>query len=123
MAKKESKPRNPLASMGAIGPTLPEIVKSEVGNTHEETETDDVSRPPLSVTKKNKDDEWKRFQEILSGFTNIHEKGDAVWVPKVVKKQLDLIRAKAKSNLPIRALAAAMIVVFIEDHKEIMDNL
>lgn len=123
MAKKEYKPKNPLTSIGAKGPTLPEIVKSEVVNAHEETETDNISCTPIPITKKNKDDEWKKFQECLSAFTHIHEKGVAIWVPKEVKKQLELIRAKAKSNVPIRALAAAMIVVFAEEHEEMMDNL
>ena len=121
MARKEKKPKNPLTTIGANMPSLPGNIKSDVGNTHEEVETDNVSCTPLPLIKK--DDQWKKFQELLVNFTNIHEKGEAVWIPKEVKKQLDLIRAKAKSNVPIRALAAAMIVVFIEKHKETLDNL
>ena len=123
MAKKEYKPRNPLTSIGAKGLTLPEFVKSEVEKVYEETGTDNVSCTPIPVMKINKDDEWKKFHDSLSAFTHIHEKGVAIWVPKVVKKQLELIRAKAKSNVPIRALAAAMIVLFAEEHEEMMDNL
>ena len=40
-----------------------------------------------------------------------------------MKKRIELIRANAKANIPIRALAAAMIVAFIEEHQRELGSL
>ena len=67
--------------------------------------------------------EWRRFTEGLEEFTGVKGQGSAVWIPTEVKKQVELIRANARTNIPIRALAAAMIVAFIEEHRKELGSL
>ena len=114
MAKKDKKTVNPLLTVNAEGQTLSQMVDGVVNNANDEKVEVSPKTPQPKANNKNSD--WKKFQELLVNFTNIHEKGEAIWIPKEVKKQLELIRAKAKSNVPIRALAAAMIIVFIEKY-------
>ena len=42
---------------------------------------------------------------------------------KEVKKQIEQLRANSERNIPIRALAAAMIVAFMEEHKKELSSL
>jgi hypothetical protein len=49
--------------------------------------------------------------------------GLAIWVPSEVKKQVEMLCAKAKTNIPIRSMAAAMIMAFIEEHRRELNNL
>ena len=67
--------------------------------------------------------EWRRFTEGLEEFTGVKGQGSAVWIPTEVKKRIELLRANARENIPIRALAAAMIVAFIEEHQRELGSL
>ena len=44
-------------------------------------------------------------------------------LPTEVKKQIEQLRANSERNIPIRALAAAMIVAFMEEHREELGSL
>lgn len=48
------------------------------------------------------------FDENLAKYTELQEQGVAVCLPKEVNKRLELIRANADRNIPLRALAAAI---------------
>ena len=56
-------------------------------------------------------------------YTGVKGQGLAIWVPSDVKKQVELLCAKAKTNIPIRSMAAAMIMAFIEEHRRELNNL
>ena len=56
-------------------------------------------------------------------YTGVSEQGDAVWLPKEVKKRLELIRVNAKRNIPLRSLAAAIIMTYIEENEENINEL
>ena len=63
------------------------------------------------------------FKENLELYTGVKGQGLAIWVPSDVKKQVELLCAKAKTNIPIRSMAAAMIMAFIEEHRRELNNL
>ena len=66
---------------------------------------------------------FKVFKENLELYTGVKGQGLAIWVPSDVKKQVELLCAKAKTNIPIRSMAAAMIMAFIEEHRRELNNL
>ena len=66
---------------------------------------------------------WKKFTEGLEDYTGVKGQGAAVWLPTEVKKQIEQLRANSERNIPIRALAAAMIVAFIEEHRKELNGL
>ena len=84
---------NPLASMG-----LDDIVRgitasgndTEAGaeNANETLETPKKTGKPRRGGKK-------AFEENLAKYTGINEQGIAIWLPKEVKKKLELIRVNA----------------------------
>ena len=59
----------------------------------------------------------------LEDYTGVKGQGAAVWLPTEVKKQIEQLRANSERNIPIRALAAAMIVAFMEEHREELGSL
>ena len=66
---------------------------------------------------------WKKFTEGLEDYTGVKGQGAAVWLPTEVKKQIEQLRANSERNIPIRALAAAMIVAFMEEHRKELSSL
>ena len=54
----------------------------------------------------------KALEENLAKYTGVSEQGDAVWLPKEVKKRLEL-----------RSLAAAIIMTYIEENEENINEL
>ena len=112
MANKKERPtiENPLANMG-----LDEIVR---GITTQEKPGVKVKEP-----KKRTSAGMKRFEENLDKYTGVSEQGVAIWLPKEVKKRLEMIRANADRNIPLRSLAAAIIMTYIEENESKLDEL
>ena len=54
----------------------------------------------------------------LEQFTGVKEQGQAIWVPAAVKKELEKIRVNASKNIPLRSLASAMIMMYIQEHPD-----
>ena len=110
MANKKERPaiENPLANMG-----LDEIVRGI-------TTTEVVQDKPITKVKEPKkrvSSGMKRFQENLDKYTGVSEQGVAIWLPKEVKKRLEVIRVNADRNIPLRSLAAAIIMTYIEENE------
>jgi hypothetical protein len=85
------------------------------------------SKDKTAVLRKEKSDwhaiGWKKFTEGLEDYTGVKGQGAAVWLPTEVKKLIEQLRANSERNIPIRALAAAMIVAFIEEHRKELNGL
>ena len=63
------------------------------------------------------------FNGWLEQYTGVKEQGQAIWVPAEVKKELEKIRVNASKNIPLRSLAAAMIMSYIQEHLEEIASL
>ena len=116
MANKKERPtiENPLANMG-----LDEIVRGITAN-------EAPQEKPMAKTKEQKKRTsagMKRFEENLDKYTGVSEQGVAIWLPKEVKKRLEMIRANADRNIPLRSLAAAIIMTYIEENESKLDEL
>lgn len=118
MGKNTSKPVNPLLSVNGNGKSLAESVNEIINDSPVLSETTDEI-----TSSKSKAREWKRFTALLEDYTGVKGQGAAVWIPTEVKKRIEFVRANAKTNIPIRALAAAMIVAFIEEHHKELKTL
>lgn len=62
-------------------------------------------------------------EENLAKYKGINEQGSAVWIPKEVKKKLEMIRVNAQQNIPLRALASAIIMTYISENEDVINNL
>lgn len=113
---------NPLANMG-----LDEIVRGITSSTLLETQSKkalggkDADSAEKPDTKRRKSQ--KAFEEHLAQYTGISEQGVAIWLPKDVKKELELIRVSASRTIPLRSLAAAIIMTYIDEHRSELDSL
>ena len=110
MANEKKSTKNPLMSKGN-GKSLAEMV-AEVTSTEEQ-----------SAAKAKTVNGFKVFKENLELYTGVKGQGLAIWVPAEVKKQVELLCAKAKTNIPIRSMTAAMIMAFIEEHRRELNSL
>lgn len=113
MATKKDRPtiENPLANMG-----LDEIVRGMTS-----TEETPIQEPVKKKVSKKK--ATGLLEENLSKFTGVSEQGVAIWLPKEVKKRLEVIRANADRNIPLRSLAAAIIMTYIEENEAKLSEL
>lgn len=120
---EKKKTLNPLLAKTGNGKSLAdnmmEVTGEPIGRTGE---NNPLKRKP-SLPCGNNAEEWDGFIEGIEKYTGLKEQGVAVWIPKAVKKQLEQIRANAKTNIPIRALAAAMKVAFIKKHGDELGTL
>ena len=112
MAKEKKSAKNPLMAQ-ATGKSLAEMV-AEVTNDN---------TPQQVAPKAKTQNGFKVFKEKLDMYTGVKGQGLAIWVPSDVKKQVELLCAKAKTNIPIRSMAAAMIMTFIEEHRRELGSL
>jgi hypothetical protein len=112
MANDKKNLKNPLMSKTS-GKSLAEMV-AEVTNNNAEDQT---------ATKAKSINGFKVFKENLELYTGVKGQGLAIWVPADVKKQVEILCAKAKTNIPIRSMAAAMIMAFIEEHRRELNSL
>lgn len=110
---------NPIAGMGldeiVRGITSP--VKKEVSDKYTDGAIDTVKE--LKARRRSK----KTLEENLEKYTGINEQGVAIWLPKEVKKKLELIRINASRNIPLRSLAAAIIMTYIEENEDKISKL
>lgn len=109
MANEKKSPKNPL-----MGKSLAEMV-AEVTNDNADEQTAPKAKQAING--------FKVFKENLEMYTGVKGQGLAIWVPSDVKKQVELLCAKAKTNIPIRSMAAAMIMAFIEEHRRELNSL
>ena len=123
MERKKEKTLNPLHALTADGKSLAdsvmEMTGKSVGQAGGGKDVASKAVGPSGMASR----EWRRFTEGLDEFTGMKGQGSAVWIPTEVKKRIELIRANARANIPIRALAAAMIVAFIEEHRKELGSL
>ena len=112
---------NPLASMG-----LDQIVRNITApETSVESDKKDVEKNadvPQKVARSRRGN-MKVFEENLARYTGINEQGIVIWLPKDVKKNLELIRVNASRNIPLRSLAAAIIMTYISENKDKLNEL
>lgn len=112
MANEKKNSKNPLMTKRAEK-SLAEMVAEVTNDSIEE------QAAPSAKTING----FKVFKENLELYTGVKGQGLAIWVPSDVKKQVELLCAKAKTNIPIRSMAAAMIMAFIEEHRRELNNL
>ncbi len=134
MANKNNRPQveNPLANMGlddiVRGITSPQT-SVEIEKTEEATEaastseTEDLSINQGKEQRKRRTKAEKLFRANFEKYARVGEQGTAIWLPKEVKKKLELICAQSDKNIPIRSLAASIIMTYIEENEEILSNL
>ena len=120
---EKKKTLNPLLTLTANGKRLADSMMEMTGKPIGQDGADKDDSHKAAASSKSTSREWRRFTEGLDEFTGVKGQGSAVWIPTEVKKQIELIRANARTNIPIRALAAAMIVAFIEEHRKELGSL
>lgn len=85
--------------------------------------TEAPAQEPAPVQEQEQPANITSFAERIEKYTGVKEQGQAIWVPAEVKKELEMIRVKASKNIPLRSLAAAMIMAFISEHPEDIEKL
>ena len=112
---------NPLANMGldqiVRGITQPKTLKDI-----KEEQAQDEKESPEKKTKTKRTSK-KLFEENIVKYTDVGGQGEAIWLPKEVKKELEKIRVNSNRNIPLRTLASAIIMTYIEENKEKLENL
>lgn len=85
------------------------------------------TQPKAEVLEQNPTVTEKETPNTLDGwleqYTGVKEQGQAIWIPSDVKKKLEHIRVNASRNIPLRSLAAAMIMSYITEHEEEIKEL
>ena len=120
---KNSRPAidNPLANMG-----LDDIVRNITASGNIENadkkETGKDTDAPKKAGKSRRGG-MKSLEANLAQYTGISEQGVAIGLPKEVKKRLELIRVNASRNIPLRTLAAAIIMTYIEENEDKLNEL
>ena len=121
MSNKDIDIVNPLLAKGSRGLSLVDEVINITGTERmDSTSSDKTVEPKANDQKVNG---WNVFRDGLEKYTGVSGQGAAIWVPTEVKKRIEAIRAKASNNIPIRSMAAAMIMAFIEEHKKELSRL
>ncbi|HCN54085.1 MAG TPA: hypothetical protein DIS88_09930 [Prevotella sp.] len=125
---KNSKPQtaNPLAGMG-----LDEIVRSMTTETPSyqgedaagAAKTEDAAQKEEKAAPKRRRGSIKTLEENISKYKGLNEQGFAIWLPKEVKKKLEVIRLNAERTIPLRALASAIIMTYIQENEEKFNQL
>lgn len=132
---------NPLAGMGLddivrgitnpVKPSTEEIVEEELtdGGVESVSESEKTTKPAAPAKEeapkpsRQRRNSTKAFDEYLQKYTGISEQGIAIWLPKEVKKRLEMIRINASRNIPLRSLAAAIIMTYISENEERLEDL
>ena len=109
---------NPLANMG-LDDIVRGITAPDKGKAVVNTDESPAAEKEAKRHKKGKN----AFEENLAKYKGISEQGYAIWLPKDVKKRLELIRINANRNIPLRSLAAAIIMTYIEENEEKLNGL
>lgn len=132
MAKNyRPQPANPLAGIpledivrnitatDAASHAKEEEVVEEVADTEDEEITIEVEGKKTKTRRGN----MKVFEKNLAAYKGLNEQGFAIWLPRDVKKKLELIRLNASRTIPLRALASAIIMTYIQENEEKLNNL
>lgn len=121
MSNIENTVVNPLLTKGSRGVSLvDEVMSITCAEGTDDATTGESNEPMRAALKVNG---WSIFKDGLEKYTGVKGQGSAIWVPTEVKKRIEAIRAKASTNIPIRSMAAAMIMAFIEEHKKELSRL
>ena len=121
MNNNENNVVNPLLAKGSRGVSLAdEVMSITCSEGMDDATTEESDEPKKAAQKING---WSIFKDGLEKYTGVKGQGSAIWVPTEVKKRIEAIRAKASTNIPIRSMAAAMIMAFIEEHKKELSKL
>jgi len=125
---KNNRPQaaNPLAGMG-----LEDIVRSMTSTEAASTETEEniveaeaaTSEKDEKTAPKRRRGSLKAFEENLAKYKGLNEQGFAIWLPREVKKKLEIIRLNAERTIPLRALASAIIMTYIQENEEKLNQL
>lgn len=114
---------NPLAGMG-LDDIVRGITTPEAPRKRETPRYEEAPRQPVRETHTYSEAaDPDTFEGRLERYTGISEQGVAIWLPKEVKKQLEMIRINASRNIPLRSLAAAIITSYIAEHEDELGNL
>ena len=82
-----------------------------------------IQAPVQKSRNTGSEDMWENFTHKMIEYTGVKGQGSAIWIPDEVKQRLDDLRKKAKRNIPLRSMAAAMMMTFIEEYEEQLKGL
>lgn len=126
---KNNRPQaaNPLAGMG-LEDIVRNMTSADAPVANEETaeataETGETEDDAQDKNPKRRRGNMKVFEENLAKYKGLNEQGFAIWLPRDVKKKLELIRLNASRTIPLRALASAIIMSYIQENEEKLNNL
>lgn len=112
---------NPLASMG-LDDIVRNITATGDGVGTVKKDTGEEADAPKKAGKFRRGG-MKAFEENLTKYTGINEQGVAIWLPKEVKKKLEMVRINASRSIPLRSLAAAIIMTYIAENEDKLNEL
>jgi len=119
--KNETKKKPQVVVPGLMRGLNKKVTQGQGGGVPLPTEA--PAQEPAPVQEQEQPANITSFAERIEKYTGVKEQGQAIWVPAEVKKQLEMIRVKASKNIPLRSLAAAMIMAFISEHPEEIEKL
>ncbi len=126
---KNNRPQvaNPLAGMG-LEDIVRNMTSADAPAGEAATEVEVVDESASDEVAQNKSSKRRRgnvkaFEENLAKYKGLNEQGFAIWLPRNVKKKLELIRLNASRTIPLRALASAIIMTYIQENEEKLNNL
>ena len=119
--KNETKKKPQVVVPGLMRGLNKKVTQGQGGGVSLPTEA--PAQEPAPVQEQEQPSNITSFAERIEKYTGVKEQGQAIWVPAEVKKELEMIRVKASKNIPLRSLAAAMIMAFISEHPEEIEKL
>lgn len=119
--KNETKKKPQVVVPGLMRGLNKKVTQGQGGGVPLPTEA--PAQEPAPVQEQEQPANITSFAERIEKYTGVKEQGQAIWVPAEVKKELEMIRVKASKNIPLRSLAAAMIMAFISEHPEEIEKL
>lgn len=119
--KNETKKKPQVVVPGLMRGLNKKVTQGQGGGVPLPTEA--PAQEPAPVQEQEQPANITSFAERIEKYTGVKEQGQAIWVPAEVKKELEMIRIKASKNIPLRSLAAAMIMAFISEHPEEIEKL
>lgn len=106
-----------------VAPGMLRSLNKQVQGGGVQLPTEAPAQEPVPVQEQEQPANITTFAERVEKYTGVKEQGQAIWVPAEVKKELEKIRVNASKNIPLRSLAAAMIMSYIQEHPEEMASL
>ena len=121
--KNETKKKPQVVVPGLMRGLNKKVTQGQGGGVPLPTEAPAQEPAPVQEQEQEQPANITSFAERIEKYTGVKEQGQAIWVPAEVKKELEMIRVKASKNIPLRSLAAAMIMAFISEHPEDIEKL